>query len=122
MANNKKTAIDTSLLSPLEKTSFDAMSEKEKSEYFGFGQGARENFDTPEYISVKEEQVYNKGNAFVVLGLDRPNNVLSGYGGSKDTHCSSVDIVAGRLGFRARRRDNNNKLLNVDPNFKLGCC
>jgi hypothetical protein len=119
MANNKKTAIDTSLLSPLEKTSFDAMSEKEKSEYFGFGQGARENFDTPEYISVKEEQVYNKGNAFVVLGLDRPNNVLSGYGGSKDTHCSSVDIVAGRLGFRARRRDNNNKLLNVDPNFKL---
>ncbi len=119
MANNKKTAIDTSLLSPLEKNSFDAMSEKEKSEYFGFGQGARENFDTPEYISVKEEQVYNKGNAFVVLGLDRPNNVLSGYGGSKDTHCSSVDIVAGRLGFRARRRDNNNKLLNVDPNFKL---
>jgi len=119
MANNKKTAIDTSLLSPLEKTSFDDMSEKEKSEYFGFGQGARENFDTPEYISVKEEQVYNKGNAFVVLGLDRPNNVLSGYGGSKDTHCSSVDIVAGRLGFRARRRDNNNKLLNVDPNFKL---
>jgi hypothetical protein len=119
MASNKNTAIDLSVIPPDERVAYDAMSEQEKAEYFGFGEGTRGNFDVPEYISIKEETVLQKGNSSIVLGLDRPNNILSGYGGSKDTHCASIDIVAGRLGYRARRRDDRGKLLNVDPNFKL---
>ena len=115
----KKPAIDLNVISPIERPVYDALSEQEKAEYFGFGKGTRKNIDVPKYISIKEEKVIDKGNSSIVLGLDRPNNILSGYGGSKDTHCASIDIVAGRLGYRARRRDNRGKLLNVDPNFKL---
>lgn len=115
----KKPAIDLNVISPIERPVYDALSEQEKAEYFGFGKGTRKNIDVPKYISIKEEKVIDKGNSSIVLGLDRPNNILSGYGGSKDTHCASIDIVAGRLGYRARRRDNRGKLLKVDPNFKL---
>jgi len=73
----------------------------------------------PEYIALKEEKVDSKGNSFIVLGLDRPSNIFSGYGGTKDTQCAAIDIVAGRLGHRAVRRDKKGNLLNVDPNFKL---
>ena len=119
MAKRKKSAIDLNLLTPAERSAYDDMSEQEKAEFMGFGRGARDNFDTPRYLSIKEERYVHKGNAGIVLGLDRPNNILSGYGGVKDTHCAAVDIVAGRLGYRARRRDKRGKLVRVDPNFKL---
>jgi hypothetical protein len=95
------------------------LSEEAQAEYFGFGKGTRSNIDEPEYIPLKEEKVLSKGNSFIVLGLDRPSNILSGYGGSKDTHSAAIDIVAGRLGHNAVRRDNRGNILNVDPNFKL---
>ncbi len=119
MANNKKPAIDINLISPADRVVFDTLSEQAQAEFFGFGKGTRKDIDVPEYITVKEEKVVNKGNSYIVLGLDRPSNIVSGYGGSKDTHCAAIDIVAGRVGYHARRRDNNNKLLRVDPNFKL---
>jgi len=119
MANNKNPAININLIPPADRAVFDTLSEQGQAEYFGFGKGTRRDIDVPEYITVKEEKVIDKGNSSIVLGLDRPNNILSGYGGSKDTHCASIDIVAGRLGHRARVRDNKNKLLRVDPNFKL---
>ena len=119
MASRKKPAIDLSLLSPEQRQAYDGMSEQEQAEFLGFGQGTREDFDTPEFISIDEEMATHKGNCGIVLGLDRPSNILSGYGGSKDTHCAAVDIVAGRLGYRARHRDKRGKALRVDPNFKL---
>lgn len=119
MANNKNPAININLIPPADRAVFDTLSEQGQAEFFGFGKGTRKNIDVPQYITVKEEKVIDKGNSSIVLGLDRPNNILSGYGGSKDTHCASIDIVAGRLGHRARRRDNKGGLYNVDPNFKL---
>ena len=116
---NKSPAIDVDLIPEEDRKIFDSLSEEQQAEYFGFGKGTRQNFDVPSYISVKEEKVISKGNSSIVLGLDRPHHILSGYGGSKDTHCASIDIVAGRLGFRAVRRDSKSKILNVDPNFKL---
>ena len=116
---NKSPAIDVDLIPEEDRKIFDSLSEEQQAEYFGFGKGTRQNFDVPSYISVKEEKVVSKGNSSIVLGLDRPHHILSGYGGSKDTHCASIDIVAGRLGFRAVRRDKKSKILNVDPNFKL---
>ena len=119
MARNKKTAIDLNVMPKADRLVFDSLTEQGQAEFPGFSKGTRRDFDAPKYISIKEEWHKHKGNAGIVLGLDRPNNILSGFGGNKDTHCAAVDIVAGRLGFRARKRDDNNKLLQVDPNFKL---
>ena len=119
MTNNKKPAINLDLLWSGARRVFDALSEQAKSEYLGFGKGTRRHFDVPEYIALKEEAYFSRGNSFIVLGLDRPSNILSGYGGTKDTHCAAIDIVAGRLGYRGRQRDNKGNINNVDPNFKL---
>jgi hypothetical protein len=115
----KSTAINTDLIPQKEKALFDSLSDKGQAEFFGFGNGTRTNFDVPSYIQTKEEKIYQEGNSFIVLGLDRPNNILSGFGGLKNTHCAAIDIVAGRLGSRAVSRDNKGNLINVDPNFKL---
>lgn len=73
----------------------------------------------PDFLRTDSEVVYNnENNAFIVLGRDRPGNRLSGYGGKGDTHAASIDLVAGRLGYEARRVDDKGKLLVVDPNFK----
>jgi hypothetical protein len=119
MSRNKKPAIDINLIPKADRAVFDTLSEEGQAEYFGFGKGTRRNFDVPVYISAKEEKVVSKGNSFIVFGLDRPHHILSGYGGSKDTHCSAIDIVAGRLGYRAVSRDSKGRTINVDPNFKL---
>ena len=119
MSNNKKPAINLDLLWGGARAIFDTLSEQSQAEYFGFGKGTRRDVDVPEYISLTEEKMINKGNSFIVLGLDRPSNILSGYGGTKDTQCAAIDIVAGRLGHRAVRQDNKGNVLNVDPNFKL---
>ncbi|MAL45803.1 hypothetical protein [Hyphomonas sp.] len=119
MARNKKTAIDVNIMPKADRLVFESLSEQGKAEFMGFGRGTRRDYDVPKYNSIKEEWHKHKGNAGIVLGLDRPNNMLSGFGGNKDTHCAAVDIVAGRLGFRARSRDDRNKVLEVDPNFKL---
>ena len=94
MPSRKKPAIDINLISPADREVFDTLSEQAQAEFFGFGKGTRKNIDVPEYITVKEEKVIGKGNSYIVLGLDRPNNIVSGYGGSKDTHCAAIDIVA----------------------------
>tara|TARA_R110000796_G_scaffold29492_5_gene79669 strand:+ start:621 stop:1607 length:987 start_codon:yes stop_codon:yes gene_type:complete len=119
MTSNKKPGINLDLLWSGARRIFDALSEQAQAEYLGFGKGSRRHFDVPEYITLKDERVVSKGNSFIVFGLDRPSNILSGYGGTKDTHSAAIDIVAGRLGHYAIRRDNKGDILNVDPNFKL---
>ena len=119
MPKKKTKAIDLSVLTEQERRVYDALSEEEKAQYWGLGKGSRSDADVPQYIATKEEKVIDHGNSFIVLGLDRPSNIFSGFGGVRDTHCAAIDIVAGRLGSRARRRDAKGKLINVDPNFKL---
>ena len=120
MAKNlRRPAIDINLIPVTQRPGYDDMTEEEQAEYFGFGRGPRANFDVPTYLADQHEWDKHKGNAGIVIGLDRPNNILSGFGGSKDTHCAAIDIVAGRLGYRAAHRDKKSKLVNVDPNFKL---
>jgi len=112
-------ALDLDLMSDGEREAFESRSPQQKAQWVGLGKGGRQNFDTPTYISTAAEQVYGKGNAFIVLGLDRPSNIFSGFGGSKNTHCASIDIVAGRLGYRGRRKTPQGIQVNADPNFKL---
>tara|TARA_Y100000310_G_scaffold230794_1_gene233317 strand:+ start:21124 stop:22119 length:996 start_codon:yes stop_codon:yes gene_type:complete len=112
-------AIDISKLPATVRSYYDSLDDEGKARFFGFGQGARDDWEVPEYITTNVEEVMNNGNSFIVLGLDRPHNILSGYGGTKNMHCAAIDIVAGRLGFQARRKDDEGNVNYVDPNFKL---
>ena len=74
----------------------------------------------PKFIQTSTEKVLtNAHNAAIVLGRDRPGSRLSGYGGSGDTHCASIDAVAGRMANNARSVTDAGETLSTDPNFKL---
>jgi len=118
MAKSSK-AIDIDKLPPIVRAYYDSLDDEGKARFFGFGQGARDDWEVPEYITTNVEKVMSQGNSFIVLGLDRPNNILSGFGGTRNMHCASIDIVAGRLGFQARKKDSEGNINYVDPNFKL---
>jgi hypothetical protein len=61
----------------------------------------------------------NAHNASITLGKDRPGTLVSGFGGKGDTHCGSIDIVAGRLAHRARTVNSEGEQIYVDPNFTV---
>jgi len=65
----------------------------------------------PKYIKSPSEHVINKGNAYIVLGRDRPASRASGYSGQGHTQAASIDMVVGRGGPSA------DSTLNYDPNF-----
>lgn len=65
-----------------------------------------------------EREIANGNNASIVLGRDRPKSRLSGYGGRGDTQAASIDLVAGRMGFRAKEFTGRGKRVWVDPDFE----
>jgi len=65
-----------------------------------------------------EKHIENGNNAFIVLGRDRPASRLSGYGGAGHTGAGSVDIVVGRMGYKAKEFADNGTRFWVDPSFK----
>ena len=74
----------------------------------------------PRHVSSDSENVIAcPSNASIVLGRDRPASRLSGYGGSGDTHCAAIDLVAGRMADSAVAVDSNDDAMSVDPNFKI---
>jgi hypothetical protein len=119
MSSKTKLAIDPSRLPARTRAFYNSLDDQGKAHFFGFGKGSRNDWDVPAYITTQVEQVQQKGNAFIVLGLDRPNNILSGYGGQKNSHCAAIDIVAGRLGNLAKKHSDEGEENLVDPNFKL---
>ena len=74
---------------------------------------------TPNYNKSDCEIIAAEGenNAQIVMGRDRPSSKFSGYGGRGDTHCGSIDIVAGRMGNEARSEDSQGNKVYVDPHF-----
>ena len=64
----------------------------------------------PQRINALGDTVTKKGNAWIVLGRDRPGSRSSGYGGSGATQASAIDLCVGMGTGR------NNE--QVDPNFK----
>ena len=108
-------AINLDLLSPAERALYDSLSDDGKDTFLGYGpNGTMITFDVPKFKQTQFEQVYDHGNAFIVLGLDRPHTPLST---RKATHSAAIDLVAGRMGFRARGRDAKNEEVDVssDP-------
>jgi hypothetical protein len=88
-----------------ERAHFDLLPEPMQDIFLGSGGAPRPNFDVPRYQQLDNEKVYQKGNAFIVLGLDRPAGPATGFGAYPGaTHCAAIDIVAGRKGFFAKSR------------------
>jgi len=95
------------------------LNDTEIASFFGLGNKGRQSFDSPGFIATESEDVMVNGNASIVLGLDRPSNRLSGYGGMGHSHCAAIDIVAGRLGAYAVSKTTEGDDVLVNPNFKL---
>ena len=75
-------AVDPEKLPAYVKRQYDALeTDLERATFFGFGNLSRPNYDTPEYILSKNETKINRGNAWIVFGVDRPHNLGSGFGG-----------------------------------------
>jgi len=68
----------------------------------------------PHFIQVESEKVIkNENNAWIVLGRDRPANIMSGYGGRGDTQAASIDLVCGRMAAKPRSD------AHMSPDFKV---
>lgn len=73
----------------------------------------------PKFIQASSENVLTNGqNSWIVLGRDRPSNLVSGHGGSGDTGAASIDLVAGRLSANPIAKTKNDEDIYVDPDFK----
>lgn len=103
-------------MAPAERALYESLSWEEQTVYMGYGEGIRSNFDVPQFIRSQHDKVIQKGGAFIVLGLDRPHNLLSQRLG---THVAAIDLVVGRSGPKGRKRDRKEKLINVDPNMTM---
>ena len=69
----------------------------------------------PRYNKSESERVIEgENNQFIILGRDRPRGLSSGYGGKGDSHCGSIDLVAGMSGMMARVVDSRGNLVNTD--------
>lgn len=81
----------------------------------------RQVYDCPKYNSTQDEMVMSNGNSWIVLGYDRTHKPPSGFGGKGHIRCSSVDIVAGRLGKEAKSHEkvglDGVTEVVCDPNF-----
>jgi|19_taG_2_1085344.scaffolds.fasta_scaffold15626_3 hypothetical protein len=64
----------------------------------------------PQRINALGDTVTKNGNAWIVLGRDRPGSRSSGYGGSGATQASAIDLCVGMGTGKANEY--------VDPNFK----
>jgi hypothetical protein len=74
----------------------------------------------PLYNKVTSERVIsNDRNAWIVIGADRESSAVTGYGGKGHTQCGAIDIVCGRMSSYVRERDDDGKLIKVNPDFKI---
>lgn len=74
----------------------------------------------PEFISTDCDIIIaNQNNAAVVLTRDRNADRMSGYGGSGETQCAAIDIVAGRISADPRQVNPQGERVHVNPNFTL---
>jgi|TARA_E500000305_G_scaffold55351_1_gene44185 hypothetical protein len=61
-----------------------------------------------------EKVISGRNNTWIILGRDRPNDIMSGYGGKANTQAGSIDIVVGRMG---NLKDGPKSNTRVHPNF-----
>ena len=69
------------------------------------------------FNAARGEGIRSVGDAYIVLGKDRPSDVESGYFG--ETNCSTIDIVTGRMARVAQKIRKKNKKRQANPSFLL---
>lgn len=79
---------------------------RESKTYWRYNSGIY-NTNTPEpvpnyNVTKAENVIQGKQSQFIIMGRDRPRGIDSGYGGWGNTHCATIDIVAGLSGRYAR--------------------
>ena len=122
MPNEKKIA-DYSCLSGEKVKKLKDLTQEERIKILdGKGQGKKLEC-TPQYEKGGCEEVLRSksGNAFIVLGRDRPNGIWSGYGGVKDHPAASAVRITAGMGGRAPKEeillDDGKRIKNpLDPN------
>lgn len=114
-------ALDPDKLPPAEKERFRNLEETPgaAANFFGMFGSGRRHYDTPTYLATGAERCIGNGNSCIVLGLDRPGNKFSGFGGKGNTHCAAIDIVAGRMGSYATSKTSKGENVLVNPNFTI---
>jgi len=118
-ATETKEAVDISGVSKVRLQKFKEMSKIERIKRgFGAGFGSmrmQARVNRPRALC--EEVIKNKdGNAYIVLGNDRPAKRLTGYGGKGHTQCDMIDIVAGVGGHKPSEVTGLGKK-DTNPNF-----
>jgi len=111
--------VDLAYASPALVAAYINASPGRKFEQSGVG-GNRSLEPVPKYKQTISEKVMTNGrNAWVVLGVDRNASALGGHGGRGQTQCASIDLVAGRMGGYVRDRDDEGRVIEVNPDFKV---
>ena len=88
-----------------------------KAQYVGVG-GAQSAEPIPGFIQTASERVItNYQNSWIVLGRDRPGNMLSGKGGRGDTGAASIDLVVGRMSGTPISKTPQDESVFVNPDF-----
>ena len=107
-------------LSDSRKTKIANSSESTKARLSGVGvNGVRDTF--PKRNDTEAEVVYRgNGNSLIVLGKDRENTEISGYGGKGYGRTGMIHLVAGHFGANLNlyKEDPNNPQV-ADPNFAI---
>ena len=74
----------------------------------------------PRYNKAPSEKIIEgENNQFIIIGRDRPRGMSSGYGGQGNSHCGTIDIVAGMSGMLARVIDKKGDLVSTDKSPEL---
>ena len=116
---NSKAGINTAALPEEEQTLLEGATVDEEASILGQGGQDTSDWDAPALILSPSDKLIRKGNAGIRIGKDRDGAHTSGEGGAGTSRCAAIDIVAGHLGWLAKKRNKRGKTLFVDPDFRV---
>ena len=116
---NSEAGINIGSLPEEEQSAIEGATIAGKSAVLGtFGQDTSD-WDAPMVTLAPSDKSVRKGNAGMRIGKDRMGSVVTGEGGAGSSHCAAIDIVAGNMGWLAKKRTKRGKPLSVDPDMRL---
>jgi|ETNvirenome_6_85_1030632.scaffolds.fasta_scaffold00244_28 hypothetical protein len=123
-AMQARAAVNTDGADSTTKEALKNLSEGDKN--LNSGVGCTHRVDpVPEFAKADAEVLLepkSRYNSFIVLGVDRPGNRISGYGGKGHTQCGAIDIVVGRHAGNPGPRSvtvSDGQKIYADPEFNV---
>ena len=77
------------------------------------------DWDAPVLTLSPSDKLIRKGNAGIRLGKDQDGSRATGEGAFGSSRCAAIDIVAGNMGWLAKKKTKRGKTLAVDPDFRI---